>query len=75
MHAPPQLGLDLAELRAQAFSSCLPLHRETSLPRLSTGVDKAEKLEGLWLPLSPRLPVLSGESPKFQQPRLVRVQC
>src|SRR4029453_2270093 len=74
VHAAPQLGLDLAQLRLQPLPDRLPHHREAPIPLLPADVREAEEVERLRLPLAGALPVVSRERPEFQQPRLLGVQ-
>jgi hypothetical protein len=74
VHASPQLGFDLAQLRLQPPPNRLPHHREPSVPLLPADVREAEEVERLRLPLAGALPTLGREGPELQQPRLLGVQ-
>jgi len=71
VHASPQLGFDLAQLRLQPPPDRLPHHREPSIPLLPADMREAQEVERLRLPLAGALPVFGRERPEFQQPRLL----
>src|SRR5262252_221166 len=73
--ASPQFVFDLGEFGAQSFSGGMPMHHEPARAGVLTRVNKPKELEGLRFAFPARLSVLSGEPPKLQQARLVRVQC
>ena len=75
VHAPPQLGFHLAQLRLQPLANRLPQHREPSVaPLLPADMRKAEKVERLRFPFSALLPVLGRERSELQQSRLLGMQ-
>ena len=64
VHASPQLGFDLAQLRLQPLADRLPQHREASVaPLLPADVREAEKVERLRLPLSAPLRFSAANGP------------
>src|SRR6266446_1620242 len=70
-----QLRLNCLELGHQPLLRRLAPHDECSIfPALPTIMREAQKREGFRLSLSPLLSALSGEPPKLDQPRLLRVQ-
>jgi len=75
VQAPPELGLDLAQLGLQSLADSLPQHRETPVaPLLGTDVREAEKVERLRLAV-PAPPALFGrERSELDQPRFLGVQ-
>jgi hypothetical protein len=76
VHAPPKFGFHRVQLRLQPFADRLPQHRVHSVaPLLHADMRKAEKVECLGLPFSAPLPVLDRKRSKFQQPRLLGMQC
>jgi hypothetical protein len=74
VHASPELGFHLAQLRLQPRPDRLPHHREPSIPLLPADVGEAEEVERLRLPLAGALPIFGRKGPEFQQSRLLRVQ-
>ena len=75
VHAPMQLRSNFLELGRQAFAHRLPAYREVA--RLVVGptdVGETQKVKGLRLSFSALFPALSGEAPKLDQARLLRVQ-
>jgi len=75
MHAPFELGFDLAQLRLQSFADRLPQHRKPSVtPLLSTDMSKAEEVERFRLPLSALLSVFGRARSELQQTRFLRMQ-
>ena len=52
----------------------LPLHQELTALALAADMGEPQKVEGFWLSLSPTLPALGRKPPKFEQPRLLRMQ-
>jgi hypothetical protein len=74
MHAPPQFGFHLLQLRQQPPSDRLPQHRTPSPPRLPTDVGEAQEVEGCRLPLTPPPPVAVRDRAELDEAGLVRVQ-
>jgi len=75
MHAPPQLGFHLAQLRLQPFAYRLPQHREPSVaPLVSADVRKAKEVERLRLPFSVFLPVADRVGAELQKARFLGMQ-
>ena len=75
VHASPQLGFHLAQLRLQPRTNRLPQHGETSVaPLLPADMRKAEKVERLGLPLTERTPVFCREWAELHKTRLLGMQ-
>src|SRR5437899_7111361 len=75
MHAPPQLGFHLAQLRLQPFAYRLPQHREPSVaPLVSADVREAKEVECLRLPFSVLLPVADRVGAELQKARFLGMQ-
>ena len=74
MHATPELGLDLGQLRPHPFRDRDTPHPEPPAAGSGTDVRKAQKVERLRLAQTPTPPVDGGTPPELDQPRLVRVQ-
>jgi hypothetical protein len=73
----PALKLDLNGFKLRnhsLFRSNPPYGEGSALVALPTVVGEAQEREGLWLSLSPLLPVSSGEPPELDQSSLVRMQ-
>ena len=65
---------DLAQLRPHPLRDRDAPEHEPSAPGLPADVREAEEVERLRLPEAPRLPVLGGEPPELDQPRLLGMQ-
>src|SRR3989454_10324948 len=75
VHASPELGFPLAQLRLQPLTDRLPNHREPSIaPLLPADVRETEEVERLGLPLSAPPSVFGSEWPEFQKTRLLGMQ-
>ena len=75
MHAPPQLGFHLAQLRLQPFAYRLPQHRKPSVtPLVSTDVREAKEVERLGLPFSVLFPVPDRIGAELQKARFLGMQ-
>jgi hypothetical protein len=75
VHASPELGVYLAQLRLQPFAHRLPQHCEHSVAPLTPAyVREAEEIERLRFPFCALLLVHVRERPEFQQACLLRVQ-
>ncbi|MDQ1411357.1 MAG: hypothetical protein QOJ41_3092 [Acidobacteriaceae bacterium] len=74
MHPALKLNLKGFKLRNHSlFRSNPPYGEGSALVALPTVVGEAQEREGLWLSLSPLLPVSSGEPPELDQSCLVRM--
>src|SRR2546423_1926078 len=69
-----QLVLDLLQLGPHPLRDRDPLERVAPAPGLPADVREAEELERLRPTEAPRRPVLGGEPPKLDQPRLLGLQ-
>src|SRR3954447_4112081 len=74
MHPSPHLGLDRMQLAAHLLLARDPLELEPSVLVLRANVREAQKLERLGLAVAAPGPMLGGEPPELDQPRLVRMQ-
>src|SRR5262245_21373326 len=74
MHAPPELDLELAQLRAHALCDRLPLEQEPPLLRLRADMRETKEVERFRLPEFPLGPVRGREAPELDQPRFLGVQ-
>jgi len=75
VHASPEFGFHLIQLRLQPFANRLPQDREPSItPFLSANVRKAEEVERFRFPLSPLFSGLDCKWSERQQARFLRVQ-
>ena len=75
VHASPELGFHLTQLRLQPLTNRLPQHGEASVAPLDrTDVRKAEKVERLRLPLSTLLPVGGRRGAELEEPRFLGMQ-
>ena len=63
MHSPPQLDLDVQQLRLHALANRLPKHQKPPSLRLPADMLEAEEIEGLRLAQTehPRFPTLSAK--------------
>src|SRR6516162_5079331 len=75
VHAPLELGFNLAQLGLQPFAYRLPKHRKHSVASLlPTDMREAEEVERLGLPLPAPLSVLCRKRAELQKAGLVGVQ-
>ncbi len=74
VHAPPQLGFHLLQLRLQPLPDRLPQHGEHSTPLLPTDVGETQEVERFRLTLTPPPPVPVRERAELDEAGLVRVQ-
>ncbi len=75
MPPPHQRGPDGCQRRPYAFLRREANDLEPTLTVSSTAMREPEEVERLRMTLPPLATVLSGESTKLDQPRLVRVHC
>jgi hypothetical protein len=69
VHAPPELGFHLAELRLQSLAHRLPPHCESSTLRLAAAMREAKEVERRRSPFSAPLPARDRVRSEFQQAR------
>ena len=69
-----QLRTDLLQLRRHSFGDGLAPDDRCPLQGHAIPVRESQKVERLWLALTPPFPVSGREVPKFDQAGLVRVQ-
>jgi hypothetical protein len=74
MHSPPQLDLNVQQLRLHAFANRLPKHQKPSLLRLPADMLEAEEIKGLRLAQTEPLSVGRRMASELEEPRLLRVQ-
>ena len=75
VHAPPELGLHLTQLRLQPLADRLPQHREPSVtPLLPADVRESEEVERLGLPFSAPLAVVGRKRAELHKARFLRMQ-
>jgi len=75
VHATLKLRFQGLQLRLEPRPHRPPQHREASLARRRTAMREAKEIEALGLALTACLPVGRRIAAKFQEPRLVGVQC
>src|SRR5579872_41345 len=74
MHALPQFGFDLLQLRLPAFTDGVPYHRKPPLLGRPADMRESQKVESLRFPLATPLLVVRRMASKLQQSCLLRVQ-
>ena len=75
VHASPQFGFHLLQLRLQPLANRLPKHREIAVTSLlPTNVCEAEEVKRLRLPETAPSPVLGRVGTEFQQTGLLGMQ-
>ena len=74
MHSPPQLDLDVQQLRLHALANRLPKNQKPSSLRLPADMLEAEEIEGLRLAQTEPLSVGRRMASELEKPRLLRVQ-
>src|SRR6266571_7315540 len=74
MPTPPELVLDLCQLRPHPLRDRDAPHPETPVLLLRADVREAEEVERLGLAQAPRPPPPGGEPPELDQARLARMQ-
>src|SRR5207237_5577241 len=74
MPTRPELPLQLLELRAQPCPDRDPSHDKPTRPGPPADVREAQKVKRLGFAIAARPPLVRRVPPKFEQPRLLRME-